>query len=212
MRVKWCSQDASSRSASLKYVRFSLNFLKHWAIQMTLLMIRVINSNTRRVHECLETWCWGLSAPFRDTLSKVTFGIWVVTHSSAGERLGYMLPWKCTSCVITLYSRLNGVHPIPYLVNMSHLICACARVCARLGRVGFAWERGVTLRMRTQYCMSMSAPRATATRGSRVCMWKYIYYYPSHTSGLCVRGAMITGNTSCFRRQQISDDSEAQRK
>ena len=66
----------------------------------------------------------------RRTLSKVTFGIWVVTHSSAGERLGYMVLWKCTSCVITLYSRLNGVHPIPYLVNMSHLISECARVCA----------------------------------------------------------------------------------
>lgn len=64
-----------------------------------------------------------LGSSQRNIPGKVTFGIWVVTHSSARERLGYMLLWKCTSCMIILYSRLNGVHPIPYLVNMSHLIC-----------------------------------------------------------------------------------------
>lgn len=59
---------------------------------MTLLTIRVINNNMRRVHEmpgdvALKT----LGSAQRRTLSKVTFGIWAVTHSSAGERLGYML-------------------------------------------------------------------------------------------------------------------------
>lgn len=63
----------------------------------------------------------------RHTPCKVTFGVRVVTHSSAEERLGWMFLWKCTSRVIIRYSRLNSVHPIMYLVNMSHLISA--QVC-----------------------------------------------------------------------------------
>lgn len=58
----------------------------------------------------------------------VTLGIWAVTHSSGEESLGYMLLWGCTSCAIILYFRLNGVHLLVYLVNMSHLICERGRL------------------------------------------------------------------------------------
>lgn len=51
---------------------------------------------------------------------KVTSGIWVVTHSSAGERLGSTHD----------PSFLRG-RALLYLVNMSHLICAATVRAAR---------------------------------------------------------------------------------
>ncbi len=139
----------------------------------------------------------GFSSSQKHPLSQVTFGIWVVTHSSAGERLGYMLLWKCTSCMIILYPRPNGVHPILYLVNMSHLICvfvclSCVHPCG--------------LRVRT-HC---DPPHADSILCVRVCALAmnagygrvYAEVYPllplTHSSGFFLRGAVITGNTSCF--------------
>lgn len=149
---------------------------------------------------------------------KVTFGISVVTHSSAGKRLGYMLLWKCTSCMIILYSRLNGVHPILYLVNMSHLICVCvcvSQLC--ITHVSLAWEHvwpsecGLNI---VCPCLHLSHMDAGYASG-------YVKVYPSlpltHTSGFCLRGALIAGNTSGFcvmhqTAENLTWQREAQRK
>ncbi len=143
---------------------------------------------------------FGFGSSQRHAPSKVTFGIWVVTHSSAGERLGYMLLWKCTSRMIILYSRLNGVHPILYLVNMSHLICVCVCVCLScVSPMRDPHEDTACDPVNADSILYVHVcARATWKQCMWVCTWKYIHYYPSHTSGFCVRVATITGSTSCF--------------
>ena len=127
---------------------------------------------------------------------KVTFGIWAVTHSSARERLGYMLLWKCTSCMIILYSRLNGVHPILYLVNMSHLICVYVCVSAA--------SRPRVLRVRTQrdpvnvdsilyVHVCTSAP--VNAEGTSVFVKAYPSLHLTHLGPPRVGRAAITGET-----------------
>lgn len=117
--------------------------------------------------------------------SKVTFGIWVVTHSSAGERLGYMRLWKCTSCMIILYSRLNGVHPILYLVNMSHLICVC--VC--LSCVSPMWATHENTVWPSECGLSAVCPRPRSCHMSAGCVSVYVKVHPllplAHLGLLC---------------------------
>ena len=183
---------------------------------MTLLTIRVINNNMRRVHEmpgdvALKT----LGSAQRRTLSKVTFGIWAVTHSSAGERLGYMLLWKCTSCVITLYSRLNGVHPHPVFSQhvTSHLWV----------RPGVRAPRPHGLRVRTRrdpvnansvlYVHVCAPCRGNAGLRESVC--ESVSIITPRTPRACVSEepwSQGTPHVSArrIRQQQISDDSEAQ--
>lgn len=146
---------------------------------------------------------------------KVTFGISVVTHSSAGKRLGYMLLWKCTSCMIILYSRLNGVHPILYLVNMSHLICVCVCVSAVYHPCEPRVRTRVTQRMWTQYCMSMSALKP---HECRICEWvcESISIITPHTPQASVWEEPWSQGTPqvsvwCIRRQKISHDRERHR-
>lgn len=106
----------------------------------------------------------------------VTFDIWAVTHSSAVERLGYMLLWKSTSYVIVLYSRLNGVHPILYLVNMSHLICVCVCVCLSCfspmcaSRENTLWPSECEL--------NIVCPRLRPCHMNEVCVSAYVAVHP----------------------------------
>lgn len=134
----------------------------------------------------------GLSSSQRRTPCKVTFGIWVVTHSSAGERLGYMLLWKCTSCMIILYSRLNGVHPILYLVNMSHLICVCVCLsCVSPMCVRHGWETQMCERTGwpSEYEPNIVCPRLKSSHTNERCMSVYGKAYPlwplTHLRLLC---------------------------
>lgn len=83
-----------------------------------------------RRHGAEDFW---FSVPFRGIRAPWPSGLWLIHQQR--KRLGYKLLWKCTSCMIILYPRLNGVHPILYLVNMSHLI----RVCACLSCVSPTW-------------------------------------------------------------------------
>lgn len=89
-------------------------------------------------------------SPFQLEASAHLLASRVMSHPSAAKRLGYMLPWKCTSCVIIRYSGPNRAHPLSYLVNMSHLICAASRPCATPAEG--AGQRA-SVECGTQYCM-----------------------------------------------------------
>lgn len=93
-------------------------------------------------------------SPFHWEASAHLLAFRVMSHPSAAKRLGYMLPWKCTSCVIIRYSGPNGAHPLSYLVNMSHLICAASRPCATPAEgAGERASEWVSVECGTQYCM-----------------------------------------------------------
>lgn len=153
---------------------------------------------------------------------KVTFGIWVVTHSSAGERLGYMLLWKCTSCMIILYSRLNGVRPVLYLVNMSHLICVCVCLsCVSPVCVRHSWDTqiGENTGWPTEYERHIVCLRLILSHKNEryECVCASVSIMTPHTPQASVSDEPWSQGTLhvslCrVRRQQISDDREAQRK
>lgn len=144
---------------------------------------------------CGRDECFGSTQRY-----KVTFGIWVVTHSSAGGRLSYVLIWKRTSCMIILYSRLNGVHPSPYLVNMSHLICVCECLCCAwavsASRENAAWpcECGLNI---VCPCLRSCHMKNRSQYGEDYPVWRLV-----HLMFLC----------DASDGSKISDDREAQRK
>lgn len=122
------------------------------------------------------------SSPFQWEASAHLLTSGVVSHLSAAKRLDFMLPWKCTSCVIIRYCGPNGAHPLLYLVNMSHLICAAFRPCAtpaeRADERACERERaGLSIVcVRVRVTASLVAPRER--EHCHAFVWKCVHYEP----------------------------------
>lgn len=152
---------------------------------------------------------------------KVTFGIRVVTHSSAGEKVG--LHASVRVHVVHDHFLLKAEWCASYPVFSQHVtshlsVCVCVCFSAVSQPCGLRVRTRVAQWMRTQRWMSTSAliPHDCGICEC-VCVRKSYPRSPlTHTSGSFVRRATITWGVHVsvcrIRQQQNSDDREAQRK
>lgn len=153
------------------------------------------------------------------TPCKVTAGIWVVTHSSAEERLGYMLLWGCTSRMIVLHSRLKPC--ASSAVFAQHVI---SHLCKSPSQLRLKpREFGMRIAVLPGECWwrvrigNLTAEKKKKKEDFFRKTWKHLQHTPHPNRPLYI-GFLSDGPWSygalhgSVRQQQISDDREEQRK